>query len=175
MKTNTKLVALGLAGLMMGSLASCGGGNGGGNQPQGGANELAIYAVNLGDGIVLVESLMEHFKEESWVKEKYPNLTFYFKYNDSEAYSVDLMKAGKGGNPYDLIFGAYMSQFSSPDMVYDLADSFYNATIPGEDVTVSSKLTEMMLMEKAVTNANGGTSYYTVPWSSSIEGMVYNA
>ena len=109
-----KMGAICLAGLMVGSmvgsLAACGGNNDG---PQGGAQELAIYAVNLGTGIGWVESLMANFKEEPWVKAKYPEITFYFQYNDSEMHAVDLMEAGKGGNPYDVLFGSYLSQFTS--------------------------------------------------------------
>ena len=89
-----QLLALCLAGLMSGSMVACGGDEDG---PKGGATELAIYAVNLGDGIGWIQSLMEGFKNEPWVKEKYPEITYYFQYNDSEGYAVDLMEAGKGG------------------------------------------------------------------------------
>lgn len=170
MKTK-RLAAFCLAALMTMGLAACGSSNG----PQGGVNELAIYAVNLGEGIGWIESLMDNFKEESWVKEKYPNLTYYFNYNDSESYATSLMEAGKGGNPYDLLFGSYLSQFTSSDMVYDMTDSVYNAMIPEEYVTVKSKLADAMIKQKAVTNAQGGTSYYTINWSASLEGLVYNA
>lgn len=167
-----QLLALCLAGLLTGSLAACKGNTDG---PQGGEYELAIYAVNLGDGIGWVQGLMEGFKNEPWVKEKYPELTYYFQYNDSEAYATDLMEGGKGGNPYDLMFGAYLSQYSSPDMVYDMAESVYNAIIPGEGVTVKSKMSEEMIQNKATQNAAGGTSYYSINWSASLEGIAYNA
>lgn len=169
-----RLLSVCLATVLTAGLTACGSNDGGGGNPTGEANELAIYAVNLGDGIGWVESLMENFKNEPWVQEKYPNLTYFFKYNDDEQYSVDLMKAGKGGNPYDLLFGAYLSQFSSPDTVYDLTDSVYNVVIPGENVTVKSKLAADVVQQKGVTNSNGGTSYYTLPWSASLEGMAYN-
>ena len=167
-----RLLALCLAALTMGSMTACGGNEKG---PQGGSQELAIYAVKVGTGIGWIESLMENFKEEPWVKEKYPELTYYFQYNDSEMHAASLMEAGKGGNPYDLLFGSYLSQFTSSDMVYDLTDTVYNAVIPGEDVTVKSKMSEAMIAQKAVENASGGVSYYTMPWSSALEGMVYNA
>ena len=171
-----RLLALFLAVMTAICMASCGKNNNDGDgQPEGGANELAIYCVNVGTGIGWIQSLMEGFKAEPWVKEKYPNLSLYLKYNDQESYSVDIMKAGRGGNPYDIVFGSYLTQFSSNDMVYDLTDSVYNAIIPGEGVTVKSKLTETVLMNKGVPNANGGTSYYTLPWSASLEGMAYNA
>lgn len=169
----TRILSLSLAGLMVGGLSACGGGSQGG--PKGGAQELAIYAVKLGDDIGWIESVMNAFKEEAWVKEKYPNLEFYFQYNDSEPYAKELMKGGKAGNPYDILFGAYLSQFSSPDTVHDLGPGVYNAMIPEENVTVMSKIQSARVADKARENAEGGTSYYVLPWSGSLEGMVYNA
>ena len=65
---------------------------------------LQVYVYNAGYGYQWCEDILDAFKEEEWVKEKYPNLVIDFDKNELDTYGGDQLSRGES-NDYDLLFG----------------------------------------------------------------------
>lgn len=107
---------------------------------------LEVFAVNKGYNVTWIQKTLDAFKEEEWVKEKYPNL--YIE-TLGVATSADkagaLITAGPKSTTADLIFSTYTQSdkyntpYKSGYYFEDLTD-VYNGNVPGESVTLKSKL-----------------------------------
>lgn len=179
MKNSKKIVALLLAALTVAPMASCGGNDNGGNStkdPEGKATDLAVYCVDMGYGKEWCEQSLEAFKQQDWVKEKYPNLTTSFVSNTMEMFADDKLKAGKGGNPYDLLFGNYI--LGRTEETADLTQLVYNTKVPGEDVLYKDKVEDSLRSYNKQyyeqnENATSGV-WYNVPWVDGAGQWIYN-
>ena len=180
MKNSKKIVALLLAGLTVALMASCGpkdGPNGNSTKdPEGKATDLAVYCVDMGYGKEWCEQGLKLFAQQDWVKEKYPNLTTSFVFNTQEMFADSKLKAGKGGNPYDVLFGNYI--LGRTEETADLTQIVYNTKVPGEDILYKDKMVDSLrsynknYYEENENKESG--IWYNVPWVDGAGQLIYN-
>lgn len=180
-KKVTKLVSLLAAfGMTLPTLASCsgGGGLGGGSKAPEGEHVLQVYCTEAGYGVEWLKALLDLFKEQAWVKEKYPNLQIpYPTTNDVRSFPQSMIEAGKKTNSYDLLFGIGANSLGGTDSeLLNLAEGVYNTTVPGEDVLYKDKLATSLLQSHKYTNLSNLDSeeYYFTSWIGGMSSFVYN-
>lgn len=151
-------------------------GCGGGNQKNKSEQHLKIYALEQGYGSDWCKETIAAFKQEDWVKEKYPKLEIEVVFNDISSFSLDQMNLGSKYNDYDILFGSKLESFAGrDDVVLDLTDSVYNAKVPGEEVTYKEKLNKDYGSFYAYNDpVSGKEKYYSAPWMTGIAGFIYN-
>ena len=117
-------------------------------------NTLQIFISKFGYGTEWLDDVIEEFKNQAWVKEKYPNLEIPKpKSNSDRDFPGNSMITDGKTNPYDLLFSC-----SSANAYYDRTDAsgkgffedltdVYNAKIPGEgETTVADKMKDEILL-----------------------------
>ena len=159
------------------------------NNKSGGANTLDIFATNAGYGIEWITKMVSGFKNASWVKEKYPELTVNFGKGDYDTGSNIGSKITAGtekANRYDLLFtcnpcgDSYGSNMNTS--FYEELSDVYNGAIPGEanyDGSEGKQLKDKMI--ESVYEANktqfpndDNTYFLSFPWVVGTQGIVYN-
>lgn len=100
-------------------------------------NALDIYVYNAGYGTQWALDLIDLFKKQDWVKEKYPNLEIPTPtINDVGNFVETQLSGGAKGNRFDLMFGVNMDYFIGPTGDFlDITEKVYNSLIPGEEAT----------------------------------------
>ncbi len=134
---------------------------------------LEIFTLLKGYGIDWTETLIEEFKKQDWVKEKYPELQIVFDHNDIDATLDNKMSMGET-NTVDLFFSNYTKKYAGNPQVADLTDTVYNAEVPGENRTVKSKLTKGLAEANEYVTSEGETKYYTMTYVNGFTGILYN-
>lgn len=146
------------------------------------AQTLQIYVANFGYGYDWLEEISDAFVEQSWVKEKYPDLKrsdIVYEHNSDRAYAVDRILQGSS-NTIDLFFAvstgadSYEKEYSKGQSYFENLEGLYGSTVPGENVTVSKKLDDNFLKMSTFTRLDGTTTYYGLPWVSGMQGLLYN-
>ncbi len=144
----------------------------------GGAQSLQIYCLDAGYGTEWLDSLISDFKNQSWVKEKYPNLVVGEpEINDIETYAAEKINSGKNSNQTDLFFSFVhsMSTVFVQGQAEELSD-VYSSTVPGEDLTVQEKMKDEVAESNMFYDNQSKTyKYYSMPWAGGIDGILYNA
>ena len=137
---------------------------------------LEIYVQDLGFGTQWLRDEIELFKEQDWVKEKYPNLNIPApKYNSQYGYGTNLIKAGAQANSIDLFFISADYEFQSlldssgNHYVADLNDVF-NSQVPGEEIDYKDKMFDEYERMSRYNN-----TYWSTLWSAPYSGLLYNA
>lgn len=149
---------------------------------------LEVFCAELGYGSDWCEAELNAFKEQEWVKEKYPELQIVFEANADRSAINTRLQGGlrnSASNSVDLIFsdsvGPYMGQDrTGVEYSCDLTEVVYNTTVPGENVTVYDKLLDPY--KKSLMNYNVGESSlvekdfqaYNFNWASGMRGILYN-
>lgn len=140
---------------------------------------LQIYISNYGYGYLWLDDIIEAFKQEEWVKEKYPNLNIPTPTNNSvRTYAVDQVLSGST-NTYDLLFStssgasSYEKKYGDSTYFAELSD-VYNSVVPGEDVYFWEKMDDSFYTMSVYERLDGTTGYYAVPWVAGMQGMLYN-
>ena len=102
---------------------------------------LQVYCYDAGYGTAWCTALLDLFKEQDWVKEKYPNLIIPTPtINDVTEFAESRLTAGKKGNTFDLMFAVNLDYNTGPDGDFlDLTEVVYNSTVPGESVKWKDK------------------------------------
>lgn len=140
--------------------------------------KLEIYLYNAGYGYKWCEDLLAAFKEEPWVKEKYPDLKVNFEKDELQTRAQELMSASKKINKYEIVMGSSLEGVLTPDSgVEDLTESVYNSEVPGENVLYKDKLISSYLTSAAYIDKGAQQSqqkYYQVNWASGMTGLIYN-
>lgn len=105
---------------------------------------LQMYVYNAGYGTKWCTDLIELFKQQEWVKEKYPNLTIPKPtINDVGSFAETRLAAGEKGNSYDLMFAINLDYNTGPNGDFlDLTDVVYDSQVPGEDIKWKDKSLE---------------------------------
>lgn len=152
------------------SAIGCGGGKVDDN------NTLEIYVYEQGYGINWVKQIIESFKNESWVKEKYPELIISTPIdNRTDEFGDNQLQLGSRKNTFDLLFTTQVGSYYGSNELLDLTDIVYNAKVPGEDVTYSEKLNDSVESNYLFTEKNTGKEkYYAVPWQGGMSAILYN-
>lgn len=146
---------------------------------------LEVFAAKLGYGSYWCEAELNAFKEQDWVKEKYPELKIIFEESADRSAINTRLSAGEGRNSVDLIFsdsvGPYMGKDrTGKEYSCNLTDVVYNTMVPGEDVTVYDKLLDTY--KESLMNYSVGESAleqkdfesYNFNWASGMRGILYN-
>lgn len=174
-KRGSKLIAtLMCLPLALCALAGCG------NKVSNDAQTLEIYVASYGYGYQWLDAIIELFKEEQWVKEKYPNLNIPRPKNNSErSYAVDQVKSGN--TTIDLLFSTASGASSFEKATDSGGNSFftelsdiYESTVIGEEVLYKDKMDENFLEMSTFTRLDGSKAFYSVPWVSGMQGLLYN-
>lgn len=187
MKIKNRLISLLLATAVVGSasaLVSCKGGK---NAAADNDQTLEVFVTNAGYGTQWLVRLLKAFKEEEWVKEKYPNLEIpgldndLKDYMDSITIPADKVTSGGTVNTADLVISCqpantqYNAKDSSGNGYFEELSSVYDSEVPGESgVKVKDKMDAVVYDALKVTRADGATGYYAMPWVRGMTGFFYN-
>ena len=156
--------------------AGCGGG-----KVADDANTLQIFISDFGYGTEWLDDMIVQFKNQDWVKAKYPELNIPTpKSNSDRTFPAEKMITDGKTNTFDLLFSC-----DSANAYYDRVDAsgkgffedltgVYNTTIPGESVTVAQKMDDRILANYTHTTKNNTQTYYAVPWVNGYMGLLYN-
>ena len=136
---------------------------------------LEVYVCNLGYGYQWAEQMLNAFKEEEWVKEKYPNLQVSFSQDAVEQNSKNWLT--NNSTDYDVIMCTNLESFlGEGKSTVDLTELVYEQKIPGEDVTFAEKMFDSVLESNRDPSSTAEDShYYTATFASGMTGIAYNA
>lgn len=168
-----KIMALGLSALLVGS-AVCA--SGCAKKVANGDQDLEVYIVNKGYGYQWCVDILEEFKNQDWVKEKYPNLNITYTYNDNRTFAQSKLSAPKN-NTFDLLFGidGLQGAAAKDGPIVDLTEIVYNQKVPGEDILFKDKLDPSYMESCAYyETAKSPAQYYFIPWAGGMTGICYN-
>lgn len=139
------------------------------NDPQ----TLDIYLLYKGFQDEWLTSVFDDFKAESWVKDKYPNLKIQYTFNQDDGFASQKLPGGISINGYDLMFGVNLDGFAGSSSVADLTDIVYKKTVPGESVTVESKIPQEY-KNMFAHEGDGESRYYSMCYVEGFWSMLYN-
>ena len=144
-------------------------------------NTLEIYIGKFGYGVEWLDAVIELFKEQTWVKEKYPDLNIPTPMNNSERnYPANRIMAGANANSIDLFFscvsasGNFGVKDSGGNSYFEDLTDVYDSEVPGESILLKEKMLPDIYEAQDIQNLDGTTSYYAMPWVNGYEGMLYN-
>ena len=137
---------------------------------------LEIYVQNLGYGTKWLDDEIALFKEQDWVKTKYPNLNIPKPASNAEyAYAAGQILAGAKANTADLLFTSanYNDVIGKTDKsgnryIADLNDVF-EGKVPGEEILYKDK---MFAAHEQTSKYDG--KYWSTMWSCMYQGFMYN-
>lgn len=148
---------------------------------------LEIFVTNAGYGIDWLKSMVEAFKEEDWVKEKYPNLNIPDLQYDAVTIPAEKVVAGEKANSADLLISCqpggsyYSSKGANGESLFEELSDVYNGAIPGDDYydgsegrTLRDKMSDGVYESQVVEQLDGTTAVYAVPWIRGTMGIFYN-
>ena len=136
---------------------------------------LEIYCWDAGYGVQWCRDLIDLYKKQDWVKEKYPNLEVYLTTNDQETFASTRLSSSARVNTSDLLFGSQLYSFAGPGgALLDLTDVVYNSTVPGESVTYKEKMNPSYLVSNKYLGGTG-EHYYMTSWAGGMNSIIYNA
>ena len=142
-------------------------------------NVLEIYVLHKGNGVQWCYDMVDAFKEQDWVKEKYPNLQVAaLTTNDVDSFAAGQINAGEGKNRFDLLFTHMDGQsYAGPTGQFeDLTQSVYYADVPGENVKYIDKHNaSYTFVNRFIDTSNENSeSYYQTSWNHGMDSIVYN-
>lgn len=140
------------------------------------ANTLEIYVYEQGYGVDWVNEIIKLFKEEDWVKEKYPQLNILKPVdNRTMEFGENQLLLGSNKNTYDLLFSAGIGSYYGSNELLDLTDLVYNETVPGESVTYAEKLNDSVEANYLYYDKKTDKEkFYAVPWQGGMSAILYN-
>lgn len=142
---------------------------------------LDIYCLYKGYQDEWLTSTIELFKQQAWVKEKYPDLKITYAQDGVQAMAAQKLSQGASMNKFDLMFSVLLTeQAGNNSLVADLTDSVYLAEVPGEPgVKVIDKIPdyilERMAYEGGKEREDGYDTYYNTCYIEGAYGLMYNA
>lgn len=178
-KKATKLLSFLMSlGLIFSCFAGCNNKNPGPGGKGDDAQTLQVYCTEAGYGVEWLHALLNLFKEQDWVKEKYPNLQIpYPTTNDVRSFPSSMLTAGEKTNKFDLFFGIDLNSLGGPDSeLLNLSEGVYNTTVPGESVLYKDKLAKSLVETHKYNNLANPNSeeYYFASWIGGMSSFVYN-
>lgn len=179
MKKIKRNVSLLLAALTLGSsaaLSACKGG-----KVKDTDQTLEIYAYDVGYGVQWCHDMVALFKEQEWVKEKYPELYVSVSSNDLGSYATTRFSSPRN-NTIDLFFSLIGRSHAGKDSsgkykLENLTESVYNSLVPGEEITVKDKMFDSFVESMEYVDPNddeGKIEFYYTPWAGGNTGIIYN-
>lgn len=139
-------------------------------------SDLEIFCTDAGYKTEWCNAIIDLFKQQDWVKEKYPNLTVTLSTNDDQTYANSRLDAGKKANTIDLLFGMNMWGYAGAGSnAMDLTDVLYNSTVPGESILYKEKMQPSYLLSNQYRAADSDEiTYYTTSWAGGMNTILYN-
>ena len=137
---------------------------------------LEIYAWNGGYGVEWLKLMIDEFKQQDWVKEKYPQLEILSPtINDVFSYAASRLSMGSK-NTTDLMFTPGAREFGLSGALAELTDDVYNQPVPGESILWKDKVDPSFNKSNEVTDPNNpnDVKYYSVSWAGGMNGIIYN-
>ncbi len=136
---------------------------------------LEVYVCNLGYGYQWAEQMLNAFKEEAWVKEKYPNLQVAFSQDAVEQNPKNWLT--NNSTDYDVIMCTNLEGYlGEGKSTVDLTQLVYEQKVPGEDVTFAEKMFDSVLESNRDPSSTAeDPHYYTATFASGMTGIAYNA
>lgn len=172
-KISAKLLSIVLA------ASSCFAAACGGKTVDGDEQTLQVYVYEAGYGTQWCTDMLNLFKEQDWVKEKYPDLKIpAILTNDVSNFAEGRLSAGAKGNPYDLMFAINLDYNTGANGDFlDLTDVVYGSTVPGEG--------NVLWSEKSLESYNQSNTYidptdlstqrqYLTSWAGGMNTILYN-
>ncbi len=139
---------------------------------------LQVYCYDAGYGTAWCTALLDLFKEQDWVKEKYPNLIIPTPtINDVTEFAESRLTAGKKGNTFDLMFAVNLDYNTGPDGDFlDLTEVVYNSTVPGESIKWKDKSFESYNESNTFIDPTDLTvkKQYLTSWAGGMNTILYN-
>ena len=139
---------------------------------------LQIYVFNAGYGTKWCTDLIEVFKQQDWVKEKYPNLIIPKPtINDVGSFAETRLSAGEKGNSFDLMFAINLDYNTGPNGDFlDLTDVVYGSNVPGENVKWNEKSLESYNESNTYIDPMDLSSkrQYLTSWAGGMNTILYN-
>ena len=173
-KTVASILAIGMAASSGLSLAACGG-----EKVANDENTLEIFISDFGYGTAWLDDVIAKFKEEAWVKEKYPELKIpTVKKNSEKTYPADSITSGT--TTIDLFFStmtaaaSYEKTDAAGNYYFEDITDVYESEVPNEGITVKNKMLPSILSGKKYVTKAGEEKYYAVPWVNGYMGLLYN-
>lgn len=173
-----RFIVAAVAAVMMFSLIGCNNNKKVDNSVEDTEN-LYIYAIEKGYGVEWINQLAAGFEA------KYPGKNVHVETNPLQEMLLNTMMAGPQYNDYDLYFDVsgnssalydqyfdYFAEYEGQSGIYNMTE-IYQAEIPGEGVTLESKLLDGV-SEFIKLNRDDANGYYTFPWATSLMGLYYN-
>ncbi len=155
------------------ALTGCNRGSGGGDQV------LRIFCTDAGYKTDWLQPMIDAFKEQDWVKEKYPNLEVKKpETSKNQNYVQDIIAAGRKANRFDLMFGMNLFTNVSDGEFLDLTDCLYNQEIPDskgglyKDRMFDSYLDSFQYHTNTEDSKNG--HFFLAPWAGGNVSFLYN-
>ena len=148
----------------------------GSNQVEDSEETLQIYCWQGGYGTEWCDALIEDFKNQDWVKEKYPNLSIFTTYNDDMTFAASRLSSGDR-NTFDLLFALSQFAYYGPSgTLLDLTEVVYNSMVPGEDILFADKMNPSYKISSQYIDVKNPSEkrYYAVPWAGGMGAIVYN-
>ncbi len=102
-----------------------------GNEGSDDPNVLEIYCYVQGFGSTWLEGNIELFKQQDWVKEKYPDLKIELETNSQSSLATNRLYNQKTSTT-DLFFGSYHIDKIDPSYLVNLTDTVYMTEVPGQ-------------------------------------------
>ena len=144
-------------------------------------NTLQIFVSDFGYGTDWVNDMIAAFKEQDWVKEKYPQLNIPKPDKNSErTFPADRMITDGKTNTYDLLFACdsavanYDKTDGNGNPYFEDLTELYQTQIPGESVTFAEKLDGNIRANMQYTGRDNSKKYYSVQWVNGYMGLLYN-
>ena len=148
---------------------------------------LEVFCWDAGYGVAWCDALLNEFKNESWVKSKYPNLEIIYSHDGNSNTYTTKIDAGEKANTVDLFFTGGIDKYLGKDAsgyeyFADLTETVYNQQVPGESITVKDKMlptyVESMRFYAQDEDSNDPSvafKSYVFPWASGMNSILYNA
>ena len=145
------------------------------------ADTLEIFISDFGYGTEWLDDVISEFKKQDWVKEKYPNLNIPKPASNSDrTFPAERIITNGRTNTYDLLFSCdsasayYDKTDASGNAFFEDLTSVYEATVPGESVTVAEKMQDSIHSNMIHTGKDKKKGYYAMPWVNGYMGLLYN-
>lgn len=142
---------------------------------------LSIFIRDSGYSTEWCTSMLDLFKEQDWVKEKYPNLVIDPDLNTNYNVSgYEHVLNGASLCDYDLIAtlsdgGEYYNQkMSDGNYYFEELSYVYDMKVPGENITLREKIDDRWYDMQQTEMLDGTTKFFSVPYLDSSMGLLYN-
>lgn len=172
MKKTHFIAGMSAALMLTGLLVSCG------NKVADDDQTLQIFCVDAGYKTEWCQQIKDKFKEQDWVKEKYPNLKIVVQTSDNQTYGRTRMDAGRSSNTIDLFFDMGLMDYDGSDDLLDLTDVVYETQVPGESILYKDKISKSYYEAfkfDGKSNPAKKNHHFFSPWAGGMCGILYNA